>query len=130
MQARDIMTKSIQSVESNATVAEIMRLIAGKMIRSVVVKPKDTHDMLGVVSVRDVVNKVLAKGLDPKKVAATDVATKPLFCVKGDMDVRHLMSLMQNYNIARVFVTDGGEIVGVVALMDFIKASVKGFEKR
>jgi CBS domain-containing protein len=40
------------------------------------------------------------------------------------MDTDQILGLMQNYNIARVFVTDGEAIVGVVAYLDFIRAAV------
>ncbi|HET6514491.1 MAG TPA: CBS domain-containing protein [Thermodesulfovibrionales bacterium] len=125
MKAYELMTKSIESVRPDATVEEVMQLLARKMIRSVLVEPKGPKDGFGVIAVRDIVNKVLAQKLDPKKIKAGAVATKPVICVKRDMDTDQLLGLMQNYNIARVFVTDGEAIVGVVAYLDFIRAAAK-----
>jgi CBS domain-containing protein len=125
MKVAEMMNKSIESVTAETSVNEVMKLMTKKMIRSVLVKPKDDADGFGIVAVRDIFNKVLAKNIDPAKVSAADVATKPVICVRTDMDVTHLMSMMQSYNIARVFVTDGTAIVGVVALMDFMRAAVK-----
>jgi len=125
MKVEEMMTKAIESVAAETSVNEVMKLMTKKMIRSVLVKPKDDSDGFGIVAVRDIFNKVLAKNIDPAKVSVADVATKPVICVKTDMDVAHLMSMMQSYNIARVFVTDGTAIVGVVALMDFMRAAVK-----
>jgi CBS domain-containing protein len=124
MQAYELMTRSIESVRPDATVEEVMKLLARKMIRSVLVEPKGRKDGFGIISVRDVVNKVLAQKLDPKKIKAGSVATKPVICVRKDMDTDQLLGLMKNYNIARVFVTDEGAIVGVVAYLDFIRAAV------
>jgi CBS domain-containing protein len=121
----EMMNKYIESVPAETSVNEVMKLMTKKMIRSVLVRPKDDSDGFGIVAVRDIFNKVLAKNIDPTKVSAADVATKPVICVRTDMDVTHLMSMMQSYNIARVFVTDGTAIVGVVALMDFMRAAVK-----
>ena len=125
MKVAEMMNNSIESVTAETSVNEIMKLMTKKMIRSVLVKPKDDADGFGIVAVRDIFNKVLAKNVDPAKVIAADVATKPVICVRTDMDVTHLMSMMQSYNIARVFVTDGAAIVGVVALMDFMRAAVR-----
>jgi CBS domain-containing protein len=125
MQAHELMTKSIETVRPDATVEEVMKLLARKMIRSVLVEPKGSKDGFGVVAVRDIVNKVLARKLNPKKVKAGAVATKPVICVRKDMDTDQLLNLMKSYNIARVFVTDGEAIVGVVAYLDFIRAAVK-----
>jgi len=124
MLAYELMTKSIESVRPDSTVEDVMKLLARKMIRSVLVEPKGPKDGFGVVAVRDIVNKVLAQKLDPKKIKAGQVATKPVICVKKDMDTGQILGLMQNYNIARVFVTDGEAIVGVIAYLDFIRAAV------
>jgi isocitrate dehydrogenase len=124
MQVYEIMTKSIEAVRSDATIEEVMKLLARKMIRSVLVEPTGPEDGFGVIAVRDIVNKVLARKLEPRKVKAGEVATKPVICVRKDMDTDQLLGMMQNYNIARVFVTDGEAIVGVVAYLDFIRSAV------
>jgi CBS domain-containing protein len=124
MKVEEMMNKNIESVPAETSVNEVMKLMTKKMIRSVLVKPKNDSDCFGIVAVRDIFNKVLAKSIDSTKVSAADIATKPVICVKTDMDVAQLMSMMQSYNIARVFVTDGTAIVGVVALMDFMRAAV------
>jgi len=125
MKVEEMMTKSIESVPAATSVNEVMKLMTKKSIRSVLVKPKDETDSFGIIAVRDIFNKVLARNIDPMKTSVADIATKPVICVKRDMDVGQLMSMMQSYNIARVFVIDGPAIVGVVAMMDFLKAAVK-----
>ena len=125
MKVEEMMNKTIESVSAQISVNEVMKLMVKKLIRSVLVKPKNDSDNFGIVTVRDIFNKVLAKYVDPLKISAADIATKPVICVKTDTEVTQLMSMMQSYNIARVFVTDGTAIVGVVALMDFMRDAVK-----
>ncbi len=125
MKVEEMMNKTIESVSADISVNEVMKLMVNKSIRSVLVKPMNDSDNFGIVTVRDIFNKVLAKDIDPMEISAADIATKPVICVKTAMEVTQLMSMMQSYNIARVFVTDGTVIVGVVALMDFMRASVK-----
>ncbi|HXY55526.1 MAG TPA: CBS domain-containing protein [Nitrospirota bacterium] len=125
MKVGEMMNKTIESVPAETSVNEVMKLMTKKMIRSVLIKPRNDSDSFGIVAVRDIFNKVLAKDIDPMNISVADIATKPVICVKTDMDVAQLMNMMQNYNIARVFVTDGTAIVGVVALMDFMRAAVK-----
>jgi len=125
MKVAEMMNTSIEFVPATTSVNEVMKLMIKRSIRSVLVKPKDETDSFGIIAVRDIFNKVLAKNLDPLKTKVADIATKPVICVKRDMDVAQLMSMMQSYNIARVFVIDGAVIVGVVAMMDFMKAAVK-----
>jgi CBS domain-containing protein len=84
-----------------------MMIMADKNIRSVFVKPKDAGDVPGVIAVRDVVFKVLAKGVNPAKVKASDIASKPLVCVDKDMKVEYAAMLLDKFNIARVWVRAG-----------------------
>ncbi|MFQ3573968.1 MAG: CBS domain-containing protein [Thermodesulfovibrionales bacterium] len=125
MKIKDIMNKNIIAMESSSKVSDVMRQMITNKIRSVLITPKDNTDSFGVLSVRDIVFKVLAKGLDPKNVEASEIVTKPVICIKKDMPIEHLLSMMKSYNIARVFVAEEGTIVGVVALMDFIKGYLK-----
>ncbi|MCX8028311.1 MAG: CBS domain-containing protein [Thermodesulfovibrionales bacterium] len=125
MKVEDIMNKNIVAMSANSKIADIMKQMAIHQIRSVLITPKDNTDSFGVVSVRDIVFKVLAKGLDPKTVEASEIVTKPVICIKKDMPINHLLSMMKSYNIARVFVAEEGTIVGIVALMDFVRGYLK-----
>jgi len=78
----------------------------------------------GVVTARDIVFKVLAKGLNPKAVKVADIASRPLACVEKDMDFGDAATLMEKANIARLFVCDGEKVVGVVSLLDVMAAEL------
>lgn len=127
----EIMTKQLEAVEANTSTHEVMKIMAARMIRHVIVKPKDLNDIPGVITVRDLVYKVLAKNLDPKKIKAVDIATKPLICANKDMEIEHAAKLMEKLNIDRIFVTEvteWKEIVGAVDLSDIIRAVVKEYD--
>ncbi len=91
-------------------------------LRSLVVTPEDEDDIYGVITVRDVVFKAIYQGSDLNKTRVKEVATKPVVCVNKAMDISHAIKLMKNFNIARVFVCDNMQIVGIVSLMDVMKA--------
>ncbi len=122
MNVEEVMNKRVEFVEANATVLEVIEKLVNRRIRSVVVKPKDEKDTYGVITVRDVVFKCLVKNLDPQKVKAYEIASKPLITVEKSMSIEHVLSLMERFNIARVFVKEGEKILGVVALMDIMSA--------
>jgi len=122
MKVEDVMNKRVEFVDANATVLEVIEKLVNKRIRSVVIKPKDEKDTYGVITVRDVVYKCLAKNLDPQKIKAHEIASKPLITVEKTFDLEHVLKLMERFNIARVFVKEGEEIVGIVALMDIMAA--------
>jgi len=122
MKVEDVMNKRVEFVDANATVLDVIERLVNKRIRSVVVRPKDERDTYGVVTVRDVVYKCLAKSLDPQKLKAHEIASKPLITVEKDLDLEYVLKLMEKFNIARVFVKEKNEIIGVISLMDIMSA--------
>lgn len=125
MTVGEIMITKFLAVKHDANLKIVMKIMANKNIRSVFVRPKDAGDVPGVIAVRDVVFKVLAKGINPAKVKASDIASKPLICVDKDMKVEHAAMLMDKFNVARVWVKEGKDVIGVVSLLDLIRAALK-----
>lgn len=124
MKLEEIMTRKLESIPSDASVYEAIEKMVDKRIRSLLVRSSHPAELDGVVTARDVVFKVLAKGLHPMKVRVGDIACRPLRCVSKDETVERVADLMQQANVARVFVCDGGTVVGVVALMDILQAAL------
>ncbi|MEM4472796.1 MAG: CBS domain-containing protein [Archaeoglobaceae archaeon] len=122
MNVEEVMNRRVEFVDADATVLEVIERIVNRRIRSVVVKPKDERDTYGVVTVRDVVFKCLSKNLDPQKVKAHEIASKPLITVEKNLQIEHVLKLMEKFNIARVFVKEGDKIIGIISLMDIMSA--------
>ncbi len=125
MRAEEIMAKKVEYIESEASIYEALEKLIDKKIRSLVVRPKDENDVYGVVTIRDIVFKAIGKGLDLGDTKVAEIVTKPVVCVDKDMDIAHIVKLMDKVNVARVFVSEGKNIVGVVALFDIIAAFIK-----
>jgi CBS domain-containing protein len=124
MKIEEIMVKKLESVEANAPVYDAIEKMVDRRIRSILVKPKDERDVYGIVTARDIVFKVIGKNLDPNKVRIEEIASKPVISVDKDMDIDHVISLMNKFNIARVFVSEGKEMIGVVSLLDIMAAAL------
>jgi len=124
MKIEEIMVKKLESVEANAPVYDAIEKMVDRRIRSILVKPKDEKDVYGIVTMRDIVFKVIGKNLDPNKIKVEEIASKPVISIDKDMDIDHVISLMNKFNIARVFVSEGKEIIGVASLFDIMGASL------
>jgi CBS domain-containing protein len=125
MKVEDIMTKKIEFIEADAPLYDAVEKMIDKRLRCLVVKPKTEKDVFGVITVRDIVFKAIAKNLDLSRVRVDEISEKPLICVNKQMDLAHVISMMQNFNIARVFVCEGGsDMVGIVSLMDVMGGSL------
>ena len=117
IKVKDMMRKEVVSVDENSTVqkaAEKMKKIGSVLVR----KGKKVY---GIVTDSDIIKKVVAKGLDPKKVKVKDIVSYPLITVKANDTVQHASYLMRKHNIKRLPVVEGDKIVGIISATDIAK---------
>ncbi|MBP8646237.1 MAG: CBS domain-containing protein [Syntrophobacteraceae bacterium] len=127
MRVYEFMTTKIESIESDRTVYDAVEIMVDKRVRSLVVRPRGKNSkeaVDGVLTARDVVFKVLAKGLNPKTIRVSEIASRPLACIEKDMGFDDAATLMEKSNIARLFVCEGKKVVGVVSLLDVMAAEL------
>lgn len=121
-QVKEIMNTKLETIKADASVYDAIEKLVDKRMRSIVVLPKDEKDIYGVITVRDIVFKVISKNLDPHKIKIEDIASKPVISIDKETELSYLINLMEKFNIARVFVHEGRQIIGVVSLLDVLSA--------
>jgi len=124
MKVHEFMTTKIEFIDANKTVYDAVERMVDRRIRSVVVRFPGKEGDYGVVTTRDIVFKVLAKGTNPKKVKVSEIASKPVACIDKDMDFDDAATAMERSNIARLFVCDEGKIIGLISLLDVMAAEL------
>jgi CBS domain-containing protein len=124
MKVDEIMIKKLEMISADASIYDAIERMIDKRIRSLLVMPRDDKDVYGVITVRDVVFKVLGKNLDLNKTKVSDIMSKPLVCINKGMDIVHVINLMTKFNITRVFISEGKEIIGIVSLLDVMSAEL------
>jgi CBS domain-containing protein len=124
MKVDEFMTTKIESVDANGSVYDAVETMVNRRIRSLVVMSPGKDAVDGVVTARDIVFKVLAKGLNPKDVKVADIASRPIVCADKTMDFEDVATLMEKSNIARVFICEGGKVKGLVSLLDLMAAEL------
>lgn len=122
MKVEEIMVRKVEFIDANASLFDAMERMIDKRLRSLVVEPKDDNDVYGVITVRDIVFKAIKNNLNLSKTKVSEIANKPVICVNKGLDIKHAINLMSNFNIARVFVCDNMQIIGIVSLMDVMNA--------
>lgn len=121
---KEIMNSKLETIRPDATVYDAIEKLVDKRMRSIIVLPKDDKDVYGVITVRDIVFKIISKNLDPNKIRIEEIASKPVISIDKETELGHLTKLMEKFNIARVFVHEGREIIGVVSLLDVLSATL------
>ncbi|MFC4058851.1 CBS domain-containing protein [Planomonospora corallina] len=119
--AREIMTPDAECVNADETVLDA----AGKMARLGVgsLPICGTDDRLkGVLTDRDIVVKVLARGKDPASCKAGELAQGEAVTIGADDDAGEILRTMASHKVRRLPVIDGHKLVGIVALADVARA--------
>ena len=121
--AADVMTKHVVDIEPDATVSEAIDKMKQWNVSSLLVQRKDTTDTWGFMSQTDIIEKVVAAGLDPESVSVHEIMTKPVITVPSNCSLQDCAALMARADIRRVLVYDGQDIVGIVSSSDIFNVA-------
>jgi CBS domain-containing protein len=117
--ARDVMTPDVVSVAADTSVSEAAELMRDRDIGDVLVARDDV--LLGIVTDRDIVVRVLADGLDPRSTPIEQACSGDLVVVRADDSVSDVIRLLRDRAIRRVPVMDDGRAVGIISLGDLAR---------
>ena len=117
---RDVMTPSPQTVQAGSPATEAAKLM--KEAHAGMIPVVENGRLLGAVTDRDIVLRVVAEGKDPTSTTAGDIASIDLITVTPDQDLDEAMKLMARHQIRRLPVVEDGRLIGVVAQADVARA--------
>ncbi len=119
---KDLMTRDIVAVSHDENLEKVAQLMVEKKIGSVLVH-KD-FEPIGIITKRDILEKVILNCKNPCDVPANDVATKDLITISSRETVREALSLMYKNDIKRIVVTspDQSELIGIITTHDLVAA--------
>jgi CBS domain-containing protein len=120
--AADVMTKNVTYIDGSKSVADAIRLMREKKVSSLVVNRRGQEDAWGMLTRKDVVNKIVDPGKDPHQVKVFEIMSKPLVMVSPGLALKYCARLMNNAGIRRATVFDGKEIVGILSNTDIFNA--------
>jgi CBS domain-containing protein len=116
----DIMTRDVVTSTAEDTVVEVAQLMKEKDIGPIlIVDNEQSNTLMGIVTDRDIVLKVIAEGRDPKTTRVGDVMSKKLVTCRADDDVDVAMQSMAQFQLRRIpVVEDNMRLVGIIAQAD------------
>jgi CBS domain-containing protein len=117
MNAKDIMTRDIITVNPSMKVKDLAMTLIKNQISGAPVASKDGK-IVGVVSEADIIGK---KGKDVRA-----IMSKKVISVTEDASVEEIAQLMTTHTIKRLPVMNGAAIVGIVSRADIVSAIAQG----
>ncbi len=120
--ASTVMKKNVVAIDGKETVAEAIRLMREKKVSSLLVNRRGKEDAWGIVTRKDVVNKIVDPGRNPKEVKVFEIMSKPLVVVSPGLALKYCARLFHQAGIRRAPVFDGKEIIGIISNTDIFNA--------
>ena len=110
--------RTIVSIDSKAKVKDAARLMVEKGIGSLIANRDGLP--FGIVTERDLMEKIAAEGVDPNKMTVSEVMTAPLTTVDVSSSIFDAARRMVEKRVKRLVVTDQEKIVGIVTQTDLV----------
>jgi CBS domain-containing protein len=121
LEVRQIVREPAVWVDPGATVGEVARRMREAHVTSVLVR----GDPPGIVTDRDLRNRVLAEGLGPGASAAA-VATQAPRTVEAGLRIHEAWTRLLDAGVHHLPVVEGEEVVGVLTATDLLRCSAQG----
>jgi CBS domain-containing protein len=115
---KDIMTKSIITVDVDTTIADSAKMMEDSKVGAILVTEKNTP--VGIVTDRDFAIKVVAHAYHPTTPVRM-IMSAPLYSISPDEPVRMIADFMYTKGIRKLPVIDNDKVVGIVTATDLVR---------
>ncbi len=116
MKIKEIMTRSVVSIDPNESIEVAARTMAQYNVGALPVCAKGK--LCGLVTDRDIVTRCLASNQLPANTQVRQVMTEQVTAVQPDMDTGAAAHLMGRLQVRRLPVVENGKVCGMVSLGD------------
>jgi CBS domain-containing protein len=115
----DFEFSKIITVDQSLPIIEVAKLMTQNKIGAVVVL-SPILDAIGIFTERDLMNRVVSKGLDLKR-PVFDVMTPNFECVQLHDEMKDIPKIMVNGNFRHLPVVDGRKVIGMISIRDLVR---------
>jgi CBS domain-containing protein len=118
---RDWMVDLVVFVDPDQTVYEILSIMRRRYINSVMVRKSEDNLEIGIVTSKDISDKIVAEDKNPKELKVKDIMSSPVVSAPLHLSVKECAILMRENRIHHLPVKDdNGLVIGMVSASDFL----------
>ncbi|HHH80128.1 MAG TPA: CBS domain-containing protein [Thermoplasmatales archaeon] len=116
MLVKEIMTNTVVTIDSNATVFEACQKYRSQKVGSLIVT--EGKKPVGIITERDMIERIILADKDPKKTKVSEIMSPSLKTVHALASVEQAANIMKENKIKKLPVLFKNEIVGIVTVTD------------
>jgi CBS domain-containing protein len=120
--------RRIYSVEATRTVLEAARYMMEHNVGAVPVLRNG--ELIGILSERDIMNRVVAVGRTPGTTAVSEVMTANPRAVPADETIEECLFIMREFGFRHLPIVDGKDLKGLVSLRDVLMHHAAELERQ
>ncbi len=122
----DAMTQRPISVEHDTSIVECARIMAENHVGSLIVKK--ANRLVGLLTEKDIVRKVIAPKLEPSKLLASEIMEKKFPTIRPEKDISEAIQIMGEKNVRHLPVMNKKTMVGFLTGKDILKLQPNLFD--
>ena len=118
---KDVMVPQVVTISPDQTVKNAARTMNKFSISSLLVMEEGGR-ILGIVTERDIVSRVVCSGIDPQKISICEIMSEPIIAVSPEEPIESAVELMLTHKIKKLPVMERQEeayrLMGILSLLD------------
>ena len=118
--------QKIDLLAENMSVRDASKYMAERHIGAILLG--EGNSLVGIFTERDVLTRVVAKGLDPDATTVGQVMTKDPDTVEPNEEALTALDRMREKGYRHLPIAEGGQVVGIVSIRDLYAAVKKELE--
>jgi CBS domain-containing protein len=120
MLIKEIMTKNVITIDSDASALDACFLYKEKKVGSLVVTKGE--NCIGIITERDLIERTMCRQRQPKHTPVHEIMSNDIKVVHVLDTVEHALKIMTQYKIKKLPVVSDQKVVGIVTITDIAKA--------
>ena len=112
----EVMTPAPETIQADRPVTEAAKKM--KEADAGMIPVMTDGNLLGTVTDRDIVLRIVAEGKDPQSTPVGEIASADVVTVAPDEDLDAALEKMAKHQVRRLPVVENGRLIGVVAQAD------------
>jgi CBS domain-containing protein len=121
--AAEIAASEIYFIDGLATIAEAIAEMERANTEFLMIRRRDKKDAHAILTVTDIIHKVIAKDSRPSEVSVYEVMSKPAIAIPAHLNVRYIPRMMQKAGIRYAPVEDGDKLVGTIGPRELLRSA-------